>query len=243
MQSILLDIEGTTTPVEFVYKVLFPYARHHVKEFLLQSYATEAVKADIKQLRNEHASDQQQKLNPPFWQDESGDSQAESIQAYVHWLMDQDRKSTGLKSLQGKIWEQGYRSGELHSQVYEDVPPALLRWSEQKKAIYIYSSGSVLAQRLLFQYTTAGDLTRFLRGYFDTTTGPKREPASYGRIAKVLRQPPSEILFISDSIAELDAAGSAGLQTTLCVRPGEPWPQAHSHAAIRSFDEISPSIL
>jgi len=241
MQSILLDIEGTTTPVDFVYRVLFPYARRHVKEFVSRFYGTEEVQVDIKQLRNDHASDQQQQQTPPAWRDDSIDSQVESVTIYVHWLMDRDRKSTGLKSLQGKIWEVGYRSGQLQGQVYEDVPPALVRWSEQKKDISIYSSGSVLAQRLLFQYAKADDLTRFLQGYFDTTTGPKTEPESYGRIAKALKQPPSEILFISDVIAELDAANSAGLQTTLCVRSGRPWPQAHSYPVIRSFDEIFPA--
>ena len=180
--SILLDIEGTTTPVDFVYRVLFPYARRHVKEFVSRFYGTEEVQVDIKQLRNDHASDQQQQQTHPAWRDESIDSQVESVTIYVHWLMDRDRKSTGLKSLQGKIWEVGYRSGQLQGQVYEDVPPALVRWSEQKKHISIYSSGSVLAQRLLFQYTKAGDLTRFLQGYFDTTTGPKRVMGALPRL-------------------------------------------------------------
>ena len=243
MQSILLDIEGTTTPVDFVYKVLFPYARQDVKEFLSQFYGTEEVQVDIRQLRNEQALDQQQKLTPPVWQDDSIDSRVESITTYVHWLMDQDRKSTGLKSLQGKIWERGYRSGQLRGQVYADVPPAFRRWSEQKKGIDIFSSGSVLAQKLLFQHTPSGDLTRFLRRYFDTATGPKMEPESYGRIARALGQAPSEILCISDVIADLDAATSAGMETRLCVRPGSPFPQSHSHPVIHTFDEISPSIM
>jgi enolase-phosphatase E1 len=132
--------------------------------------------------------------------------------------MDQDRKSTGLKSLQGKIWEEGYRSGELKGEVYPDVLPALERWRSQGIDIAIFSSGSVQAQQSLFRNSVAGDLTRFIRAYFDTTTGPKREPESYGRIAAALDRSPSEVLFVSDIAAELDAARTAGMRTALCVR-------------------------
>jgi enolase-phosphatase E1 len=153
--------------------------------------------------------------------------------------MDQDRKSTGLKSLQGKIWEEGYRSGELKGEVYPDVLPALESWRRQGIDVAIFSSGSVQAQRSLFRNSTAGDLTRFIRAYFDTTTGPKREPESYARIAAALERPPSLVLFLSDITAELDAALNAGMQTGLCIRtPGET-PAAGVHQVVRVFDDIA----
>jgi enolase-phosphatase E1 len=235
-RAILLDIEGVTTPVDFVYQTLFPFARRHVKEFLAAHSADEAVKADIARLREEHVAEANDQ-SLPAWRDDSLEAQLASAVAYVHWLMDRDRKSTGLKSLQGKIWEAGYRSGELRGAVYEDVPQALARWKEQQKIIAIFSSGSVLAQQLLFAHSTAGDLTGFIQSYFDTTTGAKREAESYERIAKALQSQPSEVLFLSDVVAELDAARQAGMQTALCVR-AEPSPPAGAHPVIRTFDEV-----
>ena len=152
--------------------------------------------------------------------------------------MDQDRKSTGLKSLQGKIWEHGYRAGELKSEVYPDVLPALERWHRRGIVIAIFSSGSVQAQRSLFRHTTSGDLTRFLIGYFDTTTGPKNKPESYGRIAAGLRRLPAAMLFVSDVAAELDAASVAGLRTALCVRDGAKVAPGGAHPVIHSFDQL-----
>ncbi len=239
VRAILLDIEGTTTPVDFVYQVLFPYARQHVKEFLRQHRDAEAVRADIAGLRREYAREEQSNLALPPWRDERPEDELETVVAYVHWLMDQDRKSTALKSLQGKIWEAGYHSGELRGQVYEDVRPAFERWTRQQKIISIFSSGSVLAQRLIFGHSTAGDLSGFIRDYFDTTTGAKREAASYRRIAAKLELPPSEILFLSDVTAELDAAKAAGMQTALCVRSGLLLPPG-AHPSVHTFDEVFP---
>jgi enolase-phosphatase E1 len=240
MRALLLDIEGTTTPVEFVYDVLFPFARAHLKEFLLKHQGTDELRNDIGRLRIDHAVDQEQQLNPPPWHDDSIDSQIESVVAYVRWLMDRDRKSTALKSLQGKIWHQGYLSGKLFGQVYSDVAVAFSRWHTQGKDIYIYSSGSTLAQKLLFANTVEGDLTHFIRGYFDTTTGPKTESESYRRIANAIQQPRQEILFLSDSVTELNVALKAGLSTALCFRSGRPKPESVVHPIIYSFDEISP---
>jgi len=152
--------------------------------------------------------------------------------------MDRDRKSTGLKSLQGKIWEEGYRAGDLKGEVYPDVPPALERWRRQGIDIAIFSSGSVQAQRSLFTNTAAGDLTRFIRAYFDTTTGPKTAPHSYARIAAALERSPSHVLFLSDVGAELDAALTAGMRTALCVRTPGLTPSAGAHPVIRGFDEL-----
>ncbi len=156
--------------------------------------------------------------------------------------MDRDRKSTALKALQGRIWEAGYRAGELKGkgEVYPDVGPALARWQQAGKRIAIFSSGSVQAQRNLFANTTDGDLSSFLSGYFDTTTGPKREARSYRQIAATLRQEPRDVLFISDVTAELDAARAAGMRTALCVRSAvSPDDASANHPRIRSFAELA----
>jgi enolase-phosphatase E1 len=152
--------------------------------------------------------------------------------------MDQDRKSTGLKSLQGKIWEEGYRSGELKGEVYPDVLPALERWRRKGIDVAIFSSGSVQAQRSLFRNSVAGELTRFIRSYFDTTTGPKRDPESYARIAAALERSPSEVLFVSDVAAELDAARTAGMRTAVCVRGPGSAPSTGGHPVIHTFDQL-----
>ena len=239
IRVILLDIEGTTTPIEFVSEVLFPYARKQVKGFLEKYLSSEEVRSDIQGLWEQHEADIRQ--NPddlPFWQGGLSDRELEPIVGYIHWLSDQDRKSPALKSLQGKIWKVGYQSGELQGQIYADVPPAFREWVQQKKDICIFSSGSILAQKLLFKSTTAGDLTQLIRSYFDTTTGPKKEGKSYHRIAAELNLVPSEIMFVSDVIEELDAARSADMQTVLCVRPGRERPGNPEHPVIHTFDEL-----
>jgi len=221
MRGILLDIEGTTTPLTFVYDVLFPYARSRVAGYVRG--------VDLTDLKREYDEDVRKRLNPPGWSDGA---------AYILWLMDQDRKSTALKSIQGKIWLEGYQSGELHGEVFADVPPALERWDARGVDIRIFSSGSILAQRLLFSSTTAGDLTQFFKGYYDTTTGPKTDPASYRHIAASFGLPAEEILFVSDVTKELDAAREAGMQTALCVRPGNHAQPEHDYKVIGSFEEI-----
>ena len=228
VRAILLDIEGTTTPIAFVHEVLFSYARTHARDFLATNINSAEVSADVALLREEHAADVSDGHQPP-----------DSIADYVEWLIERDRKSTGLKSLQGKIWRQGYIDGSLKSQVYADVAPALERWRAQGLSINIFSSGSVLAQRLLFAHTEAGDLTRFIDNYFDTNVGKKGEAESYRRIAEALKLRADEVLFISDVVAELDAAIEAGMQTLLSIRPGNP-PQNNvpRYQAIHTFDEI-----
>ena len=156
--------------------------------------------------------------------------------------MDRDRKSTALKALQGRIWELGYRTGELVAPVYDDVPVALRRWREAGIDIGIYSSGSVLAQQLLFRHSSAGNLTPFLDWYFDTTVGAKIEADSYRRISSAIAVPAADVLFISDVVRELDAARDAGLRTLLCHRPGEPEPgDTHGHRLVTTFDDV-PSV-
>jgi enolase-phosphatase E1 len=228
----LLDIEGTVTPVSFVQDVLFPYARERISGWV-QAYANEPeVRAAIQMLRREHGEESGEEAPPPWHDADPG--------AYACWLIDRDRKSTPLKTLQGRIWEDAYRAGMLMAPVFDDVPKALARWTKSGREVAIFSSGSVLAQRLLFANTTAGDLTRHLSGYFDTATGPKRDRASYERIAAARGKTPAEVLFLSDVPAELDAAREAGMRTALCVRPGapEPKPGAAFHTVIRTFDEV-----
>ena len=226
----LLDIEGTTTPIDFVFQILFPYARHHLQTYLAQHW--DEAQDDIAELQAEHAADSQQGLNPPPFDS----TQLDSVVAYLHWLMDRDRKSTPLKSLQGKVWEEGYQSGALKSQIFADVPPALMRWQQQQKRICIFSSGSVLAQKLLFTYTEFGDLSSFISGWFDTKVGAKREAASYQRIADELGCEPQGVVFVSDVTAELTAARAAGMQTILSLRPGNhPQEGSESFRCIDSF--------
>jgi enolase-phosphatase E1 len=238
VRIVLSDIEGTTTPLDFVHKVLFPYARARAATFLRQHRSSSDVGRELEVLREEHRSDVHRGLHPPPLCSDDPESELESEVSYIAWLMDQDQKSTPLKSLQGRIWEDGYRNGELHSQVFADVPPFLKQWREQQRHTCIFSSGSVLAQKLLFAHTTDGDLTPLISGYFDTTTGPKRDPGSYRKIATILETPPSAIVFISDITAELDAAAACGLETLLCLRPGNHPQPANAHPAIRSFGEL-----
>lgn len=238
IRAILLDIEGTTTPIHFVFETLFPYARQRVKQFLLEHRDEPSIREDIAALRAQHHLDAEVRVGPPEWADSSPGLELESATAYALWLMDRDSKCSALKSLQGKIWQEGYRKGELRGEVYPDVAPAFARWSRQGKIICIFSSGSVLAQKLLFGSTAAGDLTGFLRAYFDTTVGPKNVSGSYSQIAKALALEAASILFISDTAKELDAAREAGLQTTLCVRANYTEGAVPAHRVIHSFDEV-----
>ncbi len=234
MTGLLLDVEGTTTPIEFVIGTLFPFARERFPAFLREHASDPRVRADLEALRAEHAREGASDPSPP-WREVDD---LASATAYVFWLMDRDRKSTALKSLQGRIWEAGFREGTLVGPVYPDVPPALRRWKEEGREACIFSSGSVLAQRLLFGHSTAGDLTPYLAAFFDTATGSKREAASYRRIAAARGRAPAGWLFLSDVTEELEAAREAGMRTALVVRPGRPEPGAVSHPIVRTFDEL-----
>ena len=230
--AVLLDVEGTTTPIDFVYRVLFPFARERFLPFLSEHLADAEVAAEVRALAEEHRRDAAGGQRPPAWEDSP-----EGVAAYASWLTDRDRKSTPLKSLQGRIWERGFRAGELQARVYDDVLPALLRWTGAGKTVAIFSSGSVRAQKMLFAHTQAGDLTPHLSEYFDTGIGFKTEPESYRRIATRLARAPEEILFVSDVTAELDAARAAGVQTALAAR-SDTMPMGATHRLVRSFDRL-----
>ena len=235
VKSVLLDIEGTTTPISFVHDVLFSYARARVRQFLTSNFDSGEVGADVALLREEQALDVRENRNPP----PLDDAEVESIAKYVEWLIARDSKSTGLKSLQGKIWREGYLTGNLKARVFADVRPALERWRAKGLNVSIFSSGSVLAQQLLFAHTDAGDLTKFIDQYFDTNVGKKGDVASYRKIADALNRSPSEVMFISDVVTELEAAHEAGTQVLLSIRPGNaPQNGAERYRAIHSFDEL-----
>ncbi|HTV56117.1 MAG TPA: acireductone synthase [Terriglobia bacterium] len=237
---LLLDVEGTTTPIEFVHRILFPYSREHAGSFLREHSEDGEVQEQICRLRAEHSLDVKRGSTPPNWLDDPSEDRIDSATRYVHWLMDRDRKSTPLKALQGRIWEEGYRSGELHGDVYSDVPAALFRWRKQNRKVAIFSSGSVLAQKLLFGTIPGRDLSAFLGAHFDTGTGSKIDAESYRRIAMTLRVEPPQMAFISDVVAELDAAAHCGVQTLLCVRSGQLNRAGTGHRVIHSFDEVLP---
>lgn len=239
----LLDIEGTVAPLSLTTEVLFPYARAHFPTFLMKSRGDEAVRADLKLLAEENRTDAGEgvpRLSPV---NDPADVETPRFRLdamfYITWLMDRDRKSTALKSLQGKIWKRGFESGELKGTLFPDVPEVLKRWSAEAK-VAIYSSGSVEAQQLLFRYSNYGDLTSLLSGYFDTRTGAKTVAASYAAIAQAMNVPPNEVLFLSDVVHELDAARETGCHTRLVVREGNaPVEDAHGHTILTSLEEVS----
>lgn len=201
IKAIVTDIEGTTSSISFVHDVLFPYARAHLPQYIREHESEiSAILQDVRALEN----------NPAL-------STADIIDILTRWI-DEDRKATPLKTLQGMIWESGFQSGAFKGHIYDDAADALQNWFDQGLKLYIYSSGSIAAQKLLYGYSERGDLTPLFSGYFDTTTGPKRESDSYKKIASSMGLPASQILFLSDITAELDAAQAAGFQTVLLDR-------------------------
>ena len=236
----LLDIEGTVAPISLVTGQLFPYAEAHFGEFLRDNIDDAAVRQDLMLLAQENHAETDPllpcRLPKVKWPVQVTEIRFQiDAHMYLLWLMDKDRKSTALKSLQGKIWKIGFESGELKGTLFADVPEALKRWAAQGK-VAIYSSGSVDAQQLLFRYSNYGDLTAHLSGYFDTRTGPKKESASYAAIAGAMQVAPGEAIFFSDVVAELDAARESGLATRLVVREGNAVvDDAHRHCAIESM--------
>ena len=227
-RAILLDVEGTTSSIAFVYDVLFPFARAHAGPFL----AAHRGDAELRRLAAELRAEAGDATDP-------GDDWPAATARAALALMDCDAKTTALKTLQGLVWRHGFESGELVAHVYDDVPTALAAWADSGLDVRIYSSGSVEAQRLFFGHTGHGDLTRFLRGHYDTTTGPKRDPESYRRIAADIGLEPRQILFVSDVGAELDAARTAGMATAAADRPGNrPLESELDHDTVTSFAEI-----
>lgn len=239
IRAVVLDVEGTTTPISFVYDVLFPFARREMPAYVREHIDSPELGDTFRQLHDEWIHDSVPGATTPPWRDDNREERIASIAAYAEWLMDRDRKSPGLKALQGHIWKRGYDNGALHGEVFPDVPDALARWRAAGLKIAIFSSGSVLAQQTLFRTTHSGDLTRSIDAYFDTGVGPKSAPESYGRIAASLGYPPDVLLFISDVPAELEAARAAGLAVLMCYRPGNRTTPAHQWDTVHDFTNQS----
>jgi enolase-phosphatase E1 len=214
-RSVLLDVEGTTSPISFVYGTLFPYARERLASFLHERLSDPTVNSVFQELRSANPNDVP--LGAPAM---TGRDLIREITDYLLWLMDRDRKTAPLKILQGLIWEQGFAQGKLQTEIFADVPVCLLQWHEAGLQTAIYSSGSVLAQKMMFTHTPYGDLTNLISGYFDTGVGPKRQPQSYKRIVAALQVTAEQVIFVSDIAEELEAARAAGLGTALSIRPG-----------------------
>ncbi|MEI2454806.1 acireductone synthase [Lysobacter firmicutimachus] len=229
IRAILTDIEGTTSSISFVKDVLFPYARRALPGFVAARGREPAVRKWLDAVALENG----------------GVCQDSTVVEVLQGWIDQDRKHTALKALQGMIWADGYRSADFTSHMYPDAAPALRRWKDAGLRLYVYSSGSVPAQRLLFGHSDAGDLTELFSGWFDTEVGGKRERDSYARIVESIGLPADEILFLSDVVEELDAARDAGVGTVLVDRR-EDYPQpregdaTHGHTRVESFAQIDP---
>jgi enolase-phosphatase E1 len=227
-KAILTDIEGTTSSISFVKDVLFPYARAALPAFVAANRDDPEVRHWLDKVREE------------LGDDADDDAAVAALQAWI----DQDRKHTALKALQGRIWQAGYADGAYAAHIYPDAAAALRRWHAAGHAIHVYSSGSVAAQQLLFGHTTEGDLAPLMSGWFDTRTGGKREAESYARIAAELDRTPGDIVFLSDVVEELDAARDAGLDTVLVDRRDDyPEPRntpeaTHGHRRVAGFDTL-----
>ncbi|MEB0047452.1 MULTISPECIES: acireductone synthase [unclassified Pseudomonas] len=223
IKVILTDIEGTTSAVSFVFDVLFPYAAKHLPDFVRQHAARKDVAEQLDAVRRDS--------------NEVGADVERVIEILLSWI-GEDRKATPLKALQGMVWEQGYSAGQLKGHVYPDAVDALKHWHQDGYQLFVYSSGSIQAQKLIFGCSQAGDLSALFSGYFDTTSGPKRDVQSYQRIAQAIGVEPSQILFLSDIVEELDAAQGAAMATCGLAREAG---ALKGHVTVDSFARINPS--
>jgi enolase-phosphatase E1 len=217
IQAVLCDIEGTTSSLTFVHDVLFPLSYDRMEDFIKQNWNSDFIRQEIQQIQS--------------------DDPNEVIKTLRSWIKE-DRKEGALKSIQGKIWKDAFESEKIRGHVYPDVPPNFQKWRDSGINISIFSSGSIEAQKLLFRYSEAGDLTQLLSSYFDTTTGPKRDSLSYKKIASELSLQPANILFLSDVQSELDAARNAEMQTTQLLREAATPKNFSKHPIVSSFDQI-----
>jgi enolase-phosphatase E1 len=230
-----MDVEGTTSSISFVHDVMFPFARNNVATFLESNWKS----TDLEECLDQLAVDAG-KTDRRSWLDGTSDEgQQNRVVEAVHGLMDGDAKVTGLKQLQGMIWKSGFESGELVSHVYPEVANCLRAWREAGLDLRIYSSGSIQAQKLFFAHTVAGNLLPLLTAHYDTTSGGKKEAASYRTIAWEIDIEPKQVVFLSDIPAELDAAAESGMQTILSVRPGNTPVADSPHRKIHSFESLA----
>ena len=232
ISHVLLDIEGTTCPVSFVGQVLFPYAAERLEDFLTRHSEDIGIQSLMEEVRTAWRDDADAHAAGLAW---DGD---QSVVPYLRWLIQVDRKLTALKDLQGRIWEQGYAAGELEGPLFPDVPAALRRWTRDGVTLGVYSSGSVPAQQLLYGHSSAGDLRPLFSHWFDTRIGLKQDPGSYRAICTELQAEASKVLFISDAVAELQAAQAEGLQVLFSDRVGNPRRAAGGFERISSYSTL-----
>ena len=232
---VLLDIEGTTTPITFVKAVLFPYAAKHLREHLKATWATDKTKGYVAALVKQAAGETDKAAPTPMAKT------VEGVTKYCQWLISVDRKAGALKQMQGDIWKVGYDKDELKAIVYSDVPRLFKRVVGAGNKICIYSSGSRGAQKMLFQNSDQGDLTGDISAYFDTKVGPKREAPSYAEILLYLGvDKPSDVLFLTDVVEEAAAAKAVGMDAVISDRPGNsPLPPKHGFRVVTDFDDIN----
>lgn len=221
IKALVTDIEGTTTSLSFVKDVLFPYAREHMQAYISRH-------ADVPKVREQ--------LDAVCQEVGKSLTDQQIIAQLLQWI-DEDKKITPLKALQGMIWEAGYKNGDYTGHVYDDAVANLKQWHAQSIKLYVFSSGSVQAQKLIYGYSDAGDLTPLFSGYFDTRIGSKREISAYRHIVQEIGEPAANIVFLSDIKEELDAAKEAGMQTVWLVRDGVINPGA-DHRQVSNFDDI-----
>ena len=234
IRGILLDIEGTTSSISFVYDVMFQYARDHLDAYLAEHWEDPTVQECLPLLAEDLQHD-----SVDAWLGTDDASKQQKAAAGVVSLMDKDAKVAGLKKLQGMIWKDGFTSGEMVAHLFDDVAPALKRWTDAGIDVRIYSSGSIQAQKLFFGHTKAGDLLPLLTRHYDRSLGAKNERVSYHAIASDYGLPANRIIFVSDILAELDAANEARMQVALSIRPGnKPVDDNNRYPGIESFDEL-----
>ncbi|KAM5194377.1 enolase-phosphatase E1 [Mantella aurantiaca] len=241
--TVLLDIEGTTTPITFVKEILFPYIQDNVKEYLQTHWQEEECQKDIQHLRLQAEKDRGLSGFVPIPVNEAEVQQIiQGVVDNVNWQISLDRKTTALKGLQGHMWRAAYASGQVKGEVYDDVVPALKKLKEAGIKLYVFSSGSVEAQKLLFGYSIEGDLRELFQGHFDTTVGPKMESESYRKIAAHIGCSTENILFLTDITKEAKAAKEAGMNVAVVVRPGNAAltdEEKASYPLINSFEQIT----
>ena len=239
-QHLLLDIEGTTCPVSFVSEVLFPFAKQELSDYIKQHWDKSPKSKPIQAAKKEWLDDQSPGSNQIKQQFMKGEiEEIDGLIQYLKHLISIDKKSTALKDLQGKIWELGYKNGELKSQLFPETARCLREWREQGLTLSVYSSGSIQAQKLLYRHSPAGDLEKLFSHWFDTHTGPKKSTESYTTIAQQLHSPPDNIWFVSDNGAECDSARSAGMHTLFSLRDGNPDRDPRDHTVVQSLREVS----
>ena len=243
-QHLLLDIEGTTCPVSFVSDVLFPFAKQELSHYIKQHWDKSPDNEQIKAAKKEWLDDRSTESVQIKQQVIKGESEEmDGLIQYLKHLISIDKKSTALKDLQGKIWEHGYKNGELKSQLFPETAECLREWREQGLTLSVYSSGSIQAQKLLYRHSPAGDLEKFFSHWFDTHTGPKKSTESYTTIAEQLHSSPNKIWFVSDNGAECDSARSAGMHTLFSLRDGNPDRDPRDHTVVQSLREVNAHLV